>query len=823
MRKTIGRRGRVRFLFPAAGALGLVAMAACSSGRAPTGEATIDPLASASTALSLSIAPATLGFELDLDGEHLELALERSQPPTAADYRDFQRTRDGRMVALPPLDLSCTYRGLTEVIGGAVDAAPGFAAMSVCSSATGHAAGQAASGVIRTPSGLWRLSPDPLDQDDSDGIDHLAQPLRRPDASGRVPELTRRVTLRRLPESIAPRLAFREGSDEETKYIDLVVVNDAERVAELGGDTRATTLQFVDTMNALLDGSGLSPRLRVTLRSQVLFEEDPYTPVFEGDEVNNDSLLDEFLVWGATEDLPDHDERMLLSGYDFVGGVVGYAGLGVACTTNANGFIIQAGDASGGFAVLSAVHELGHTLGMNHDSGTPGCPQQGFIMAAVGCGNCAGAEQADFSPCSIQQFQNYLASATYTSTRCGDDVPVGTQPSCGDGAVQEGETCDCGSSDCSDIDPCCNGALCQLQGDAECSDFNDGCCRNCEIVGGDEPVVCRAARSSCDIAESCTGASKECPADTFQAAGDECEDERGNSGACYFGDCRSRGTQCEDLAEQQSNNPDFDDVGPPGPGCPARCDVVVCGNGPNGCINIGGPNVLDGVPCTNGGQCVDNECVEAIDQCPNDPAKQDPGVCGCGAPDSDRDADGTPDCDDGCDDDANKQSPGACGCGAPDSDGDGDGTPDCIDECPSDATKSDPGDCGCGQAETDSDGDGAADCIDECPDDSQQSEAGACGCGVREVDADLDGAPDCDDGCITDPTRTAPPCTLANGIDDDGDGDVDRLTVSGSAKAKGGCAIAAPGAQGATPARTLGALGGLALALLLPIWRRRRR
>jgi hypothetical protein len=443
-------------------------------------------------------------------------------------------------------------------------------------------------------------------------------------------------------------------------------------------------------------------------------------------------------------------------------------------------------------------------------------------MAAVGCGNCAGAEQADFSPCSIQEFQDFLAGPGYAGTRCADDVPEGAQPSCGDGAVQEGETCDCGSSDCSDIDPCCNGALCQLQGDAQCSDFNDGCCRNCAIVGDDEPVVCRAARSECDIAESCTGSSKDCPADTFQGAGDACEDERGNAGACYFGDCRSRGTQCEDIAEQEADRPEFDNVGPPPPSCGSPCNVVVCGNGPNGCITIQGPDVPDGVPCNNG-QCVDEQCVASVDQCPDDPAKEDPGACGCGVADADSDGDGRADCDDGCADDANKQAPGACGCGVADTDSDGDGSADCDDECPSDADKSEAGDCGCGRADTDSDSDGSADCIDECPSDADKSEAGACGCGVAEIDTDFDGTPNCIDGCVTDSARSAPPCTLMNGTDTDGDGDVD-VVVRGSANAKGGCAIG--GAPGATPSagtrRTWSALGALAL-VILPFVRRRRR
>ncbi|MGI6525079.1 MAG: hypothetical protein ACOX2O_07310, partial [Bdellovibrionota bacterium] len=65
------------------------------------------------------------------------------------------------------------------------------------------------------------------------------------------------------------------------------------------------------------------------------------------------------------------------------------------------------------------------------------------------------------------------------------------------------------------------------------------------------------------------------------------------------------------------------------------------------------------------------------DRCPNDPKKTDPGVCGCGRPETDSDGDGTPDCKDRCPNDPNKTSPGRCGCGKPDIDSDGDGVLDC--------------------------------------------------------------------------------------------------------------------------------------------------
>ncbi len=89
-----------------------------------------------------------------------------------------------------------------------------------------------------------------------------------------------------------------------------------------------------------------------------------------------------------------------------------------------------------------------------------------------------------------------------------------------------------------------------------------------------------------------------------------------------------------------------------------------------------------------------------VDNCPDDPNKTEPGVCGCGHPDIDTDGDGVMDCEDNCPNDPNKTQPGVCGCGTPDVDTDGDGVMDCVDNCP-DTPNAD-------QADTDGDGVGDA-------------------------------------------------------------------------------------------------------------------
>jgi len=113
---------------------------------------------------------------------------------------------------------------------------------------------------------------------------------------------------------------------------------------------------------------------------------------------------------------------------------------------------------------------------------------------------------------------------------------------------------------------------------------------------------------------------------------------------------------------------------------------------------------------------------------------------------------------DDCPDDPDKTKPGICGCGVSDTDDrDADGVPDCIDNCPDDPLKSEPGDCGCNNAEIDTDQDGTSDCIDGCPDDPNKIDPGACGCGISDDDANGNGIPDCKE------TNPPPP-------DSDGDG-----------------------------------------------------
>ena len=175
---------------------------------------------------------------------------------------------------------------------------------------------------------------------------------------------------------------------------------------------------------------------------------------------------------------------------------------------------------------------------------------------------------------------------------------------------------------------------------------------------------------------------------------------------------------------------------------------------------------LDNITYTN---CPDSDgdgVGDCKDGCPNDPAKTEPGICGCGVADTDTDGDGTANCIDGCPNDPAKTAPGICGCGVADTDTDGDGTADCNDGCPNDPAKTAPGICGCGVADTDTDGDGVADCNDNCVLIANPGQEDCNGNGIGDTcDIASGQSLDCNDNNVPDS------CDIASGSSADGDND----------------------------------------------------
>jgi hypothetical protein len=143
---------------------------------------------------------------------------------------------------------------------------------------------------------------------------------------------------------------------------------------------------------------------------------------------------------------------------------------------------------------------------------------------------------------------------------CGSGACATTAPACVDGApgacnphVTDGIACN-DNHDCTQNDACnngvCGGALapagtmCRASAGAcdqaeSCTGASADCPADAKAAAG---TVCRASAGACDVAETCNGASTACPADAVKASGTVC---RASAGACDPAEaCTGASTAC---------------------------------------------------------------------------------------------------------------------------------------------------------------------------------------------------------------------------------------------------------------------------------------
>ncbi|TKS78094.1 Disintegrin and metalloproteinase domain-containing protein 28 [Collichthys lucidus] len=272
--------------------------------------------------------------------------------------------------------------------------------------------------------------------------------------------------------------------------------------------------------------------------------------------------LDAFMKWRNSNLVKrkKHDNAHLISGIDFEGATVGLAFIGTLCSGHSVGvvqvtmvplviwlivmfatkeFDVSQSDHNDRAIAVGATlaHEMGHNLGMDHDdSSVCACSGDSCIMAAALSWNVP----RTFSSCSSNNYERYLTSR---SPSCLLDKPdynsVVAPPVCGNGFVEKGELCDCGTvEECTN--PCCNATTCTLREGARCGEGE--CCEDCKILPRSRE--CRRKQDDCDLAEYCDGERTTCPEDVFAVNGLPCD---GGLGYCYNGQCPQRPDQCVKL------------------------------------------------------------------------------------------------------------------------------------------------------------------------------------------------------------------------------------------------------------------------------------
>ncbi|XP_049336465.1 disintegrin and metalloproteinase domain-containing protein 15 isoform X2 [Astyanax mexicanus] len=326
----------------------------------------------------------------------------------------------------------------------------------------------------------------------------------------------------------------------ETKYIELVLVADHKEYLNYQRNNKTIIYRMLDVANQV-DWFYRTLNVRVALLGLEIWSDQDKILV----DKNPTDTLNRFLEWRTRDLLPRlrHDNAQLVMGESFDGTTVGMASQSSMCTKDRSGGVNVDHLVSVLGVASTVAHELGHNLGMSHDTSDRHCecqnePRLGGCIMEPSTGSMPGQL---FSSCSERDLS---LSLLHGGGMCLFNVPQPEKllggPRCGNLYVEKGEECDCGLLDeCND--PCCNASTCKLVPGAQCS--SDGiCCENCRLrVAG---WMCREPLGECDLPEFCTGTSPFCPPNVFLQNGEPCQD---GVSYCYSGVCASLDDQCQQL------------------------------------------------------------------------------------------------------------------------------------------------------------------------------------------------------------------------------------------------------------------------------------
>lgn len=234
-------------------------------------------------------------------------------------------------------------------------------------------------------------------------------------------------------------------------------------------------------------------------------------------------------------------------------------------------------------AVLLA-HEIGHTLGMNHDDQE----SEEHVMASSWGGRSASSYE--FSNQSRSDVADFFATSQIDCVDSTEEENVAVGPVCGDGIVDVNEECDAGVGV---VDECCRDD-CTLA--CECSPLSPCCDETGHLAPAG--TTCRSAEHAfCDFEEVCDGIVAECPVDSYATPGEECvSDVTGEDGKCYMGECVAIADNCYDyITRDDELAPNF---------CQqfSSCSILYCSPDGNLCYSKSNP-MLAGSSCGNNKQC----------------------------------------------------------------------------------------------------------------------------------------------------------------------------------------------------------------------------
>uniref|UniRef100_A0A6B2F229 Disintegrin domain-containing protein n=1 Tax=Bothriechis nigroviridis TaxID=88079 RepID=A0A6B2F229_BOTNI len=425
-------------------------------------------------------------YEFKVNGEPVVLHLEKNKGLFSKDYSETHYSSDGRKITTnPPVEDHCYYHGRIE------NDADSTGSISACNGLKGH---------FKLQGEMYLIEPLKL----SDSEAHAVYKYENVEKEDEAPKMcgvteTNWESYGPIKKASQSNLTPEQQRFNPLKYVELVIVADHRMVMKNNGDLDRIRIKIYEIVN-ILNEMFRYLYIRIALVDLEIWS--------NGDLINVTSAsgdtLDSFGNWRQTDLLKrkSHDNAQLLTDIDFNGTTIGIAYVAGMCNPYLSVGIVQDHSAINFLVAVTMAHELGHNLGMRHDTDSCTCGGYSCIMCAV----LSDQPSKFFSNCSYIQYGQFIMNQ---NSQCILNEPLGTDivspPVCGNELLEVGEECDCGCpTNCRD--PCCNAATCKQYSWVQCE--SGECCEQCRFRAAG--TVCRRA-SDDDVDNRCTGQSADCP------------------------------------------------------------------------------------------------------------------------------------------------------------------------------------------------------------------------------------------------------------------------------------------------------------------------